>query len=200
MDNLIGIAGGIGSGKSVVSRVLRLKGFSVYDCDSRAKVLMKSDPVIKQRIRDELSEAVTDGTREPDRALLASIVFSDEGARKRLNEIVHGAVIRDLLRQLSGLVEGKLFVESAIIAESGIADLCKEIWVVRAENDDERIRRIIERDGIDSDKAEERIRAQRQEEKMLESYCHKCLEVKNTPDSSLLLQIETLLDGSIRKI
>lgn len=51
---IIGISGGIGSGKSVVSRILRIWGYPVYDCDSEAKALMDADAVIKQRLAEEL--------------------------------------------------------------------------------------------------------------------------------------------------
>ena len=51
---LIAISGGIGSGKSVVSRMVTVLGFDVYDCDSRAKALMDTDPYIKERIRKEI--------------------------------------------------------------------------------------------------------------------------------------------------
>lgn len=55
MNRAIAITGGIGSGKSVVSRIIRVLGYPVYDCDTEARLIMDSDPAISQRIADEIS-------------------------------------------------------------------------------------------------------------------------------------------------
>ncbi|MDE6436166.1 MAG: dephospho-CoA kinase, partial [Muribaculaceae bacterium] len=88
---LIAITGGIGSGKSVVSRVLRAMGYPVYDCDSQAKAIMDADAEIHRRLCSEIDAAVvTDGVI--DRKRLAEIVFNDKAKLAVLNAIVHSAV------------------------------------------------------------------------------------------------------------
>lgn len=189
---IIGITGGIGSGKSVVSRILRLQGLEVYDCDSRAKSLMNSSQHIKKRIHDEISPEVTDGISTPDRRLLAEIVFSNEKMRLRLNDIVHEAVRRDLNSHVNNCKKEFLFVEAAVLAESGLAGICTSIWLVKSALK-ERIRRVVDRDGIDRKSVEERIKSQFIEEKMLSQYEKKIQVIENYKENSLLSQIQKLI-------
>ena len=95
MTETIAICGGIGSGKSIVSRILTVLGFDVYDCDREAKRLMDADDAIKDAIAREIAgECIVDGTI--DRPRLAGIVFSDSVKLEALNAIVHAAVRRHL--------------------------------------------------------------------------------------------------------
>lgn len=185
---LIGITGGIGSGKSIVSRILRLKGCYVYDCDSEAKRIMNDSSEIKCRIRDEISEAVTDGVKGLDRKLLAEIVFKDEAARRRLNAIVHKAVKEDI-ESLEGDV---IWVESAILAESGLAEICDRIWRVDVPVEI-RMANILKRDGCTREQAESRILSQTEEEKLIENYSSKTSIIRNGSYESILEQIDRLL-------
>lgn len=209
---LIGIAGGIGSGKSCVSRILRLRGFEVIDCDWLAKRLMAADASIKRRIREEISEEVTDGLSVPDRVKLARVVFADEGKRMVLNDIVHGAV-RDQIRRMSETednlagdfaegttecVERPVFVEAALLAESGLAGMCGKI--VRVESDYEtRIKRINSRDGHGRDEAVSRIESQKREAAMLDEFLRENpgieeIRIENGEDESLLGQVDEMIE------
>lgn len=94
MKKIVAIAGGIGSGKSVVSDLLRVMGFPVYDCDSRAKALMDSDGKIKGMLFSAFGEQVVLGS-DIDRHRLASLVFGNKKNLDRLNSIVHPLVIGD---------------------------------------------------------------------------------------------------------
>ena len=78
MARLIAIAGGIGSGKSVVSRILRAMGNKVYDCDTEARRLMDNDENIKCRIKECIAPEVILADRSIDRRRLAAIVFADK--------------------------------------------------------------------------------------------------------------------------
>lgn len=151
---LIAIAGGIGSGKSTVSRILVSLGLRVYDCDSRAKLLMDSDSEILRRLTEEISPAVVvDGVI--NRQLLASIVFADEDKLQRLNKIVHSSVIADIHRWADRHAdEPLLFVETAILLESGLHLHMDEVWLVEA-SEQTRLSRACARDGV----TEEAIRA-----------------------------------------
>lgn len=189
MKTLIGISGGIGSGKSVVSRVLRSMGYDVYDCDMQAREIMNRSRRIKCAIRDRISGEVTDGVREPDRKLLADIVFSNEDARKTLNEIVH-AEVRDHLREYHK--DGMLWVEAAILAESGLADMCDRIWRVSSP-DNVRVERISQRDKISGYTARGRMVAQQNEERLLSQFSQITDVIYNDEKHSLLEQVECLL-------
>lgn len=156
---LTAIAGGIGAGKSVVSRVLIALGYPVFDCDREARDLMDSSPAIKAAIAAGVCrEAITaDGLI--DRRRLAETVFADSSARLRLNEIVHGAVRARLTQWRQSLNCRQAFVETAILNESGIGNMVDAVWTVKAP-EDIRIRRIIERNGLSEAQARARIAVQ----------------------------------------
>lgn len=160
MSKLIAISGGIGAGKSVVSRILNAKGFEVYDCDSRAKILMNSDDAIKRRLANEISPDVVDTDGSINRGMLSKIVFSDSGKLSQLNSIVHGAV-RDDINRWRHANSGKpaLWVESAIIYESGIDRMVDEVWEVVAPVE-LRVERVMLRSSMTREEVLGRIKAQ----------------------------------------
>ena len=155
---LIAVTGGIGSGKSVVCRVLRTLGYPVFDCDSEARAIMDSDRSIHGRLCSAISaDVVRDGVI--DRRLLASIVFADAAKLDTLNAIVHGAV-RDRLAQWHGSHSGHaVFVETAIFFQSGLNRMTGAEWRVTAP-EDVRIHRVMLRNGLSADEVRSRIKAQ----------------------------------------
>ncbi|MCM1110484.1 MAG: dephospho-CoA kinase [Clostridium sp.] len=162
---LTAIAGGIGSGKSFVARIVASMGYPVYDCDSRAKQLMDHSDAIKRRIADEidLESICRDGSI--DRRRLSKVVFADAAALARLNGIVHGAVREDILRWVSGEETGganRVFVETAILYESGLDRMVDDVWLVTAP-EEVRVGRIVSRSGgaMTPSEARARIEAQR---------------------------------------
>ena len=184
---LIGIAGGIGSGKSVVSRILYVMGYPVYDCDSRAKAIMDADPAIHRSLREQIHElAVVEGI--VDRRLISEIVFSDSQALARLNSIVHSAVFRDLEHWCRAQSASKLFVESAIFVSSGLIDRVDDVWEVTAPVE-LRIERVVKRNGISPEQVAARIESQRAEQ--LNSF--DCKHIVNDGVAALLPQIHNLL-------
>lgn len=155
------MSGGIGSGKSVVCGVLRAMGAGVYDCDSRARKIMDSSAEVKRRIREEIDPGCVDGG-VIDRSLLSSCVFSDPGKLETLNRIVHGAVKSDLLEWVSLHCESAglpLFVETAILYQSGIDRLVDEVWEVNAPVP-LRVERVMARSSLTEAQVRERIKAQ----------------------------------------
>ena len=154
---LIIIAGGIGTGKSVVSRVLRCMGRDVYDCDSRARWLMEHDAGLQQRLAKAFGDDIyRDGVL--DRKRLASIAFADEHALTTLNALVHPAV-RDDIAAWAEARTGTAWLESAIARESGLDTIADEAWLVTAPLD-VRLSRVMARDKATTEQVEARIRAQ----------------------------------------
>ncbi|MDE5774505.1 MAG: dephospho-CoA kinase [Muribaculaceae bacterium] len=192
-NNLIGITGGIGSGKSIVSRILRLKGYYVYDCDYQAKILMDNDPDIISAIRDDISSSVITDDGHIVRAALAAIIFDNEILRLRLNNIVHSAVKREILDIRRRLRDVPLFVESAIIAESGLAQICDTIWVVSTDDEGKRIDRVTKRNNCDAASVQARIRAQKYESELLNQYQNRIHNITNEDMTSVLSQVNHLL-------
>lgn len=159
MKPLIAIAGGIGCGKSVVSHILSVLGYRVYDSDSRAKKLMDNDDAIKQAIARQISPDAITSAGQIDRKHLAAVVFADKEKLQRLNSIVHGAVKRDIAAWRERHPAEPLWVESAIIYESGISEMVDEVWEVTAP-EDIRINRVVKRNGISPREVRLRIAAQ----------------------------------------
>lgn len=166
---IIGICGGIGSGKSVVSRILRLRGEAVYDCDLEAKRIMDTSQEVLTALNERYGNSVCPPGGPICRQELARRVFSSDEERLRLNGLVHRLVREDVDRWHAGrMAEGRqrCFVESAILASSGLAAMCDEIWLVTAA-EDVRVARIKERDALTEEEIRSRIRSQQEEERIL---------------------------------
>ncbi len=156
---VVGITGGIGSGKSVVSRFLRAMGYAVYDSDAEAKRIMDGDEALKKQL-SEIFGADIYAVGRLDRRALAGKVFSDASALARLNAAVHPAVRADFRRWAEAHGDAPIvFMESAILAESGFTDMVDAVWLVEAP-EEIRVARIVRRDSCSSQEARQRIRAQ----------------------------------------
>ena len=139
---IIGITGGIGSGKSTIARELEKQGFAVYDCDREAKRIIAEKKEVQTAIINLLGEeAFVNG--HYNTAYVAQRVFDKKELLEQLNKIVHPAVKEDIIRQTSAV--RLLFVESAILCEAGLDSLCDKIVVVEAP-EAMRIERVIARD------------------------------------------------------
>ena len=155
---IIAINGGIGSGKSVVSRIVTAMGYPVYDCDARARQLMDSSDEIKAAISADIHRAcIKDGLI--DRAMLASIVFEDKEKLAILNSIVHGAVREHFASWAENQPGTVCFVETAILYQSGMDTMVDEVWTVDAPLD-LRIERVMKRNGLTREAVMSRITTQ----------------------------------------
>lgn len=158
-----GICGGIGSGKSVVSRLLRLRGYDVYDCDMEARGIMASSREIREAMENRWPAMDIYAGGEMDRAKVAAIIFADAAERAWLDSMVHGRVREHLAAWIAARSGERVFVESAILFSSGLWQMCNDVWEVTAP-EDLRIRRIMTRSGMDAAQAADRIGVQRGEE------------------------------------
>jgi len=155
---IIGITGGIGSGKSTIANELARRGYIVYDCDQEAKRIIAENPDVRQEIIDLLGEEAFIA-RKYNTAYVAKRVFEDKQLLEALNAIIHPAVGLDIMKRKPD------FVESAILYESGLDILCDRVIVIDAP-EDIRIARTIARDyqgnasPANIEKVRARIRAQ----------------------------------------
>lgn len=130
---VIGLTGGIGTGKSVLAQLLRCLGHPVYDADGAAKRLYRTDRTLLHHLRDRFGEGVVGATGEVNRRVLADLVFQDATALADLNAIVHPSVRRDFQVWLDGTQHrGWAFREAAILFESGTDADCDAVWAVTA--------------------------------------------------------------------
>ncbi len=189
MAKIIAISGGIGCGKTVVSTILRYMGYIVYDCDNNAKILMDNSDFIKKRIESEISpDAIVNNSI--NRQVLGKIVFKDKNILNSLNQIVHGAVKEDIslwIADNSG--QSIIFIETAILYQSGIDKLVDEVWEVSAPVDI-RIDRVIKRNNTTKDDVINRIKSQQIE--ITKRHCN-IKKICNDGKSPILPQILNLL-------
>ena len=154
----IGLTGGIGSGKSVVSKLLTTYEIAVYDSDTRAKSLMETDDNIISSITQMLGkEAYTDG--KLNRRFVAEAVFASSSKLLQINSIVHSAVIDDFSRWAELQAADILVFESAIIFENGLEKYFDKIIAVVAPQKS-RIERVKRRSGLSRKEILNRIKNQ----------------------------------------
>ena len=157
---IIGITGGSGCGKTTLLRLIADMGGMVMDCDAIYHQLLKTDESLLCAIEDRFSGTVRNGYL--DRKALGAIVFADKVALEDLNRITHGAVTREVKRRLAE--KPKLAAIDAIgLFESGIDSVCHTTVAVTAP-EEERVRRLMARDGITEAYARQRIAAQHTDE------------------------------------
>lgn len=152
---LIGVTGGIGSGKSMVCRLFECLDIPVYYADSRAKWLTNHDPEIRENVIALLGPEAYDGEGLYNTRFVASRVFNNEPLLKALNAIIHPAVLRDT-KQWVARHAGSPYVvkEAAIMARAGQSNAVDYVVAVEAPVE-LRIQRILERDK----RTEQEIRA-----------------------------------------
>lgn len=168
---IIGLTGGIGSGKSTVSEILRNKGYIVLDADEIGrKVTAKDEPLLRLLVKEFGIEIIQDdGTL--DRKMLADLAFGDKRKTNRLNELVQTAILCRSVEEfhkisLSGQ-DKPMFFEVPLLFEAGWDKYMSQIWLVTAP-EDVRIERVEIRDGMSEEEIRTRIRLQMSEEEKME--------------------------------
>ena len=154
----IGITGGIGSGKSIVSRILQSMQYPVYDTDRQAKRLMDT-PAIRNLLLARWGNTIinTDGTL--NRTQLASIVFNNPSELSHLNNIVHPAVRNDYAQWVTEQTSPLVFVESAILHQANMTKSLEYVWLVTADRET-RIQRVMQRNNCTREEVEARMATQ----------------------------------------
>ena len=174
---IIGITGGTGSGKSTLLSMIAAHGGLVLDCDEIYHQLLQTDAALLSSIETTFPGTVAAGVL--DRKKLGAIVFNDEAALQKLNRITHSAVKAEILRRLE--TKPDLAAIDAIgLFEGELNCLCDVTVAVTAPAED-RIRRIMARDGISEEYARNRISAQHDDCWYTEK-CTYILENDGTPE------------------
>ncbi|MFD1002482.1 dephospho-CoA kinase [Ohtaekwangia kribbensis] len=163
----IGITGGIGSGKTLVSKIFACLGIPVYDADSHAKELMTTDGILVSQIKKEFGDLsyLSDGTL--NRKYLSEVVFNKQERLDVLNKLVHPRVGENYTQWVKRH-NNKAYVlkEAALLFETGSYQALDKIIVVHAP-EEVRIKRVIHRDGRAEQQVREIIRKQMSEEEKL---------------------------------
>ena len=143
---IIGITGGIGSGKSTVSKLIEEAGYPVYYSDIRAKTIVNDHAQLQQQIKQLLGEQSYDDNGLYDRKYVADIVFEDEAILLKLNSLIHPAVKIDFENWVDQQTTPFVFKETALLFELKLNESCYKSLLVTAD-DNCRLKRVMDRDN-----------------------------------------------------
>lgn len=158
---VIGLTGGIASGKSTVARILKSLGATVVDADELAHFVLRPGEEAMEEVRASFPEAFGE-IGDLDRGRLARIVFEDPERREILNAIVHPrvrALMRRAVAEAASRGEKAIVLDVPLLIEGGLYRQVDEVWVVVVDEETQ-IARLMERNGLGRDEALLRIRAQ----------------------------------------
>jgi dephospho-CoA kinase len=160
---IIGITGGIGSGKSTISKILRDLGAVIVDADAIARTVTGNGGKAFKELVSYFGSDILDSNGEMDRKKLGYMAFNDQVKLHALNTITHKYIIEKIRDSIDILkASGKadvVVVDVPVPVEHGFLDIVDEVWVVSADVD-VRMKRIMERNGFTSEEALNRINAQ----------------------------------------
>ncbi|MBO4849042.1 MAG: dephospho-CoA kinase [Clostridia bacterium] len=163
---MIGLTGGIASGKSTVTRYLAFKGAYIADADAISREVMDLPEVLRS-VRLAFGPEVFSEDGSLDRRALARRAFADEEGAKLLDSITHPVIARELIARVREAEASReyslVFVDAPLLIESGFYTLCDRIWLVTADAET-RIARVMLRDGLTRAEAEMRIARQMPDE------------------------------------
>ena len=161
MGKIIGITGGIASGKSTVTEFLRQKGFQVVDADAVVHQLQKPGGRLYQVLVEHFGEKVLLENGELNRPLLASLIFSNP-EEQEWSKRTQGEIIREelaALRNQFAQTEALFFMDIPLLFEQDYASWFNETWLVYV-NRDVQLERLMKRDQISKEAAESRLNSQ----------------------------------------
>lgn len=160
---VIGLTGGIASGKSLVAGFLRELGAAVIDADELSRQLVEPGLPAWQEIKRHFGAAILDERGYLDRKKLAGMIFQDQLAREKLNGIIHPRVIAATKTMIAAYKKEKavpaVVVDAPLLIEAGMASLADEVWVVVLPKE-KQLERLMKRDKLSREEAEKRINSQ----------------------------------------
>lgn len=160
---VIGLTGGIASGKSTVSRMLAERGAQIIDADVLAREIVRPGRPAWREIVAYFGREILEEDGEINRKLLARRIFHDAAARERLNRITHPRVMRMTAALLRQIAQSKpcavAVVDAPLLFEAGMDTLVDEVWLVKVAEETQ-IKRLMARDGLSREEAERRLAAQ----------------------------------------
>ena len=189
---IIGLTGGIATGKSTVSKMLVERGFEVIDADVVARELQaKGGPVLLE-LTKTFGATILDADGNLDRAKLGNIVFGSESKRLLLNEVMHPAIKAEFGRTISQVSAEVVFLDVPLLFEAGFDSLTHENLVISVAKE-KQLERLVARNNLTQAEAEARINAQMP---LAEKVARADYVIDNNGTiEDLLKQIENFLEG-----
>ena len=160
---IVGLTGGIASGKSTVSNYLKSMDFAVIDADQIAREIVDTGQPALEEICITFGKNILNADGSLNRKALGDMVFSNEKLLEKLNKITHPRIIKEIINKIELYKQNRkrsiVFVDAALLIEMNMRQLVDEVWLVKVDKETQR-RRLMERNGLDFTEAENRINAQ----------------------------------------
>ena len=156
---IIGLTGGIGSGKTTVAGIFQSLGIAVFNADNEALALYSEDASLLREVAEMFGKEVLNSDGTLNRGMLASIVFGDEVALNKLNTLVHPRVANRFIQWKNQQRSSIVLRESAILFESGSYSDCDAVIVVSAP-EKLRVERVMKRSALTKEEVEARMARQ----------------------------------------
>ena len=194
MGKIIGITGGIASGKSTVTNFLRQQGFQVVDADAVVHQLQKPGGRLFQALVQHFGQEIILENGKLNRPLLASLIFSNPEERE-WSRITQGEIIREelaTLRDQLAQMEAIFFMDIPLLFEQDYVSWFDDTWLVYVDRDVQ-VERLMKRDQLSKDEAKSRLAAQWPLEKKKDLASH--ILDNNGNQEQLITQVVSLLEG-----
>lgn len=182
---VIGLTGGIASGKSTVSRYLEELGAAIIDADSIARQLVQPHKPAWKEIKDCFGSDVFDEKGNLNRKKMAELIFTSPVLREKLNSIIHPKVIaatRELIKEKKREAVPLIVVDAPLLIEAGMTDLVDKVWVI-AVPEEVQLDRLMERDGLTREQALKRLRSQMPLQEKL-AYADRVIDNSGSPEQT----------------
>ncbi len=167
---IIGLTGGIGSGKSTVAKIFEQHGVPCFNCDDEARHIQDDDPRAVEGMKMLFGDDIYDEHGHLQRRRVGEVAFRDSSLLAKINELVHPLVYESFMKFKAANEQHKfVLIESAILIQSGFYKLTDGCIFVKA-GLEARIARVMRRDGLTREQVLLRIKNQMPEEEMLR-YC-----------------------------
>ncbi|RIN78475.1 dephospho-CoA kinase [Staphylococcus simulans] len=161
MQKVIGLTGGIGTGKSTVSELLAVHGFKIVDADVAAREAVEKGSEGLEQVRQVFGDEAIDENGEMNRKYIGEIVFNDDKMREKLNQIIH-PIVRTLMEKQKEayLNEGyNVIMDIPLLFENNLQDTVDETWLVYA-SESIQVERLMERNDLTQEEAKARVYSQ----------------------------------------
>lgn len=159
---IIGLTGGIGSGKSTVSTYLKKQGIDVVDADAISRSIVQPKSTLLSCLVEEFGQSILHQDGSLNRKGLGALVFSDQSKKRRLDELMHREIIRKIqfqLKQLEKENRGIAIIDAPLLLETDLKDMVDVVWLVDT-TEELQVQRVIHRDGMPKQQILQRMQHQ----------------------------------------
>ena len=192
MKQIIGVTGGIASGKSNVCNIIEQEGYPVIDCDKITAELSVQGGLLYNVIVKEFGEDFLLDNGDLDRKKLAKKIFNDSKSKEALDKITHPIIYEEVKKRLDKISDGLVFLEAPLLYESKFDSICDKIICVFLQKRLQ-VQRLMDREGIDEDYALAKIHSQ-MDLYMKKSLADFVIDSKGTFEETKLLVLNVIND------